>query len=103
MKDTNLLEGLSEEIEPASDENAEVGEEVAKDYHQKKIERLSEEIEDLKQDRQQRKVFSSRIFIFMCAYMAVSLIIVFLTGIVIINLDPSIIKNKQQTKLENKI
>ncbi len=48
MKDTNLLEGLSEEIEPASDENAEVGEEVAKDYHQKKIERLSEEIEDLK-------------------------------------------------------
>ncbi len=103
MKDTNLLEGLSEEIEPASDENAEVGEEVAKDYHQKKIERLSEEIEDLKQDRQQRKVFSSRIFIFMCAYMAVSLIIVFLTGIGIMNLDPSIIITLLTTTLANVI
>ena len=39
----------------------------------------------------------------MCAYMAVSLIIVFLTGIGIMNLDPSIIITLLTTTLANVI
>lgn len=103
MIDKGLLKGLSGENEHASDESAKIGTDVTEDFQQKKIERLSEEIEDLKQDRQQRKVFSSRIFTFMCAYMLVSLIIVLLTGLGVMNLEPSIIITLLTTTLANVI
>lgn len=103
MNDTTLLQGLSVANEPASDADAEVDKDLTKDFNQKKIERLNEEIEDLKQDRQQRKVFSSRIFIFMCAYMAVSLIIVFLCGLEWMKLDPAVIITLLTTTLANVI
>ncbi len=103
MKDTTLLKGLSHEKEPESDEAAKVSDDLAKDFNQKKIERLNEEIEDLKQDRQQRKVFSSRIFIFMCAYMSVSLIIVIMDGFGWIKLEPSVIITLLTTTLANVI
>lgn len=54
--------------------------EIVLNVQQKKIERLDEEIKDLRQDRQQRKVFGRYIFIFMCVYMAAALAIVFLCG-----------------------
>jgi len=43
--------------------------------------KLHEEIEDLKQDREQRKIFSYCIFGFMCLYMATSIVIIFLCGL----------------------
>lgn len=48
---------------------------------QKKIERLDEEIKDLQQDRDQRKILSYALFGFMCIYMAFVLFFVFLCGI----------------------
>lgn len=101
--DKKLLIGLSREWEPTSDENVEVGEDIAKDFHHKKIERLSEEIEDLKQDRKQRKIFSYCIFGFMCLYMAASLVIVFLCGLGVMTLDPSILITLLTTTLANVI
>lgn len=47
---------------------------------QKKIQQLDEEIKDLQQDREQRKVLSYALFGFMCFYMLVALFIVFCCG-----------------------
>lgn len=47
------------------------------------IERASrlEDLEGKKQDRHQRKLFAGALFIFMCLYMAIALLIVFLCGL----------------------
>lgn len=50
-------------------------------YQRAAIDKMQEEIKDLRQDRQQRKIFGYCIFSFMCAYMAAALTIVFLCGI----------------------
>lgn len=107
MSDQGLIEGLSsEEDDSLSDENTRIGEdasEVAIDFQRKKIERLHEEIQDIKQDREQRKVFSSRIFIFMCAYMAVAIIIVFCCGLKTMYLPESVLITLLTTTLANVI
>lgn len=77
--------------------------EVLIDSQRKEIDKQCEEIENLKQDREQRKKFSSHIFIFMCAYMAVSLAIVFLCGLGVMTLDVSVLITLLTTTLANVI
>ena len=59
--------------------------ELTIDYLRAQIDRQREEIEGLKQDREQRKIFSYVIFGFMCIYMLISLALVFLDGYGIIS------------------
>lgn len=108
MKDTCVMQGLSAESESLYDEkNASDIEvdtsEVAVAFQRKKIERLNEEIEDLKQDRSQRKIFSYCIFGFMCLYMAASIVVVFLCGFGCMQLDNSILVTLLTTTLANVI
>lgn len=67
------------------------------------IERQREEIEDIKQDRKQRKIFSYYIFGFMCAYMAASLVVVFMCGLGCMALDVSVLITLLTTALANVI
>lgn len=50
------------------------------ELQRKKIAKLDEEIKDLQQDRDQRRVLSYALFGFMCAYMFVAVLIVFCCG-----------------------
>lgn len=68
-----------------------------------KVDRLYEENEGLKQDRKQRKIFSCIIFAFMCLYMAVSLIIVFLCGKFVLFLSDGVLIALLTTTLANVI
>ncbi len=77
--------------------------EVLIEAQRKEIEKQCEEIESLKQDRKQRKVFSYCIFGFMCIYMATSLVIVFLCGLGIMVLDVSVLITLLTTTLANVI
>ena len=49
-------------------------------YQRAVIDKMREEIEGLKQDRKQRKIFGYCIFGFMCAYMAAAIVIVYFCG-----------------------
>ena len=110
MNDGNLLNTLSSETESETrtDENVSIASEssvpeVALEFQRKKIERLNEEIEDLKLDRKQRKIFSFCIFGFMCMYMAASIVIVFLCGFGCMNLEMSVLITLLTTTLANVI
>ena len=70
---------------------------------QKKIERLDEEIKDLRQDRQQRKIFGYCIFGFMCAYMAAALAIVFFCGLGCMRLSDKVLITLLTTTLADVI
>lgn len=67
------------------------------------IEQKDEEIASLKQDREQRKDFSSKIFLFMCIYMFVAIIIVFCCGFGWMKLDSSVLITLLTTTLANVI
>lgn len=45
------------------------------------IEKLKEELENQRQDREQRKVYSDKIFTFMCFYVAACIVIVTFAGL----------------------
>lgn len=53
---------------------------VVVELQRKKIEKLDEEIKDLQQDRDQRRILSYALFSFMCIYMFVAVSIVFCCG-----------------------
>lgn len=69
----------------------------------KELEERDESLRGHKQDREQRKIFSSRIFIFMCAYMLISLIIVFCCGLGFMYLSDAILITLLTTSLANVI
>lgn len=77
--------------------------ELTTDYLRAQIERLKEEIEGLKQDRKQRKIFSYVIFAFMCLYMAASLAAVYLSGRGFIILSDGVLIALLTTSLANVI
>ena len=105
MKTQGLIKGLSSEHESAPKEGAasdvDTMPEIAVDFQRKKIERLNEEIADLKQDRAQRKIFSYCIFGFMCLYTVASLVVVFMCGCEVMKLDNSILITLLTTTLAN--
>lgn len=74
--------------------------EVLLGYHR---DRLHEEIEDAKQDRAQRKIFSFYIFGFMCAYMAAAMAVVFLCGLGVMSLSDPVLITLLTTTLANVI
>lgn len=69
----------------------------------KEVESRQEALNDMRQDREQRKSFSSRIFVFMCLYMLVSIVIVFFCGFHIMELSEAIIIALLTTTLANVI
>ena len=77
--------------------------ELTIDYLRAEIDRQREEIEGLKQDREQRKIFSYVIFGFMCIYMLISLALVFLDGYGIIFLSDKVLITLLTTSLANVI
>lgn len=72
-------------------------------YLHGQIDKQNEEIEGLKQDRQQRKIFGYVIFVFMCTYMSAVLAIVYLSGFEIVRLSDSVIITLVTTSLANVI
>lgn len=78
-------------------------EEIALTQQRADIEKLKEELESLKQDRQQRKVLSIALFIFMCVYMAVALLIVFLCGLFVMYLSDTVLVTLLTTTLADVI
>lgn len=76
---------------------------VALEERRTDIQLKLEEIDDRKQDRDQRKKFSGHIFKFMCVYMAVAIIIVFLCGLQVMVLEPSVLITLLSTALANVI
>ncbi|WP_302447592.1 hypothetical protein [Paraprevotella clara] len=77
--------------------------ELTINYLRAQIDRQREEIEGLKQDREQRKIFSYVIFGFMCIYMLISLALVFLDGYGIIFLSDKVLITLLTTSLANVI
>ena len=77
--------------------------ELTIDYLRPQMDRQREEIEGLKQDREQRKIFSYVIFGFMCIYMLISLALVFLDGYGIIFLSDKVLITLLTTSLANVI
>lgn len=77
--------------------------ELTIDYLRAQIDRQRDEIEGLKQDREQRKIFSYVIFGFMCIYMLISLALVFLDGYGIIFLSDKVLITLLTTSLANVI
>ena len=77
--------------------------ELTIDYLRAQIDRQREEIEGLKQDREQRKIFSYVIFGFMCIYMLISLALVFLDGYGILFLSDKVLITLLTTSLANVI
>ena len=77
--------------------------ELTIDYLRAQMDRQREEIEGLKQDREQRKIFSYVIFGFMCIYMLISLALVFLDGYGIIFLSDKVLITLLTTSLANVI
>lgn len=73
MGNINLITELS-----ADNHYGDKTDDILLSYHKDK---LHEEIEDSRQDRSQRKIFSYCIFGFMCLYMGVALSIVFMCGL----------------------
>lgn len=75
-KDNILQDRLKELYDnPIADE-----EHTANSKEELEIARLQEELTGLKQDREQRKIFSYSLFGFMCVYMATALVITILSG-----------------------
>lgn len=67
------------------------------------IKQKNEDIASLKQDREQRKDFSNRIFVFMCLYMFVAIIIVFCCGFGWMKLDSTVLITLLTTTLADVI
>lgn len=73
------------------------------EYLRSMIDRLKEENNGLRQDREQRKIFGYIIFGFMCIYMAASLVLVFLCGFCSLRLSDNVIIVLLTTSLANVI
>ncbi len=77
--------------------------ELTIDYLRTQLYRSKEEIKSLRQDREQRKIFSFVIFVFMFLYTLFSLIIVFLNGCGSISLSDNVLITILTTSLANVI
>ncbi|MCM1452433.1 MAG: hypothetical protein NC102_09245 [Clostridium sp.] len=94
--------GLPDEVAIKS-ESVLIDSDLDKAFKAKELEEKDESIKGHKQDREQRKVFSFRIFWFMCAYMVLSLVIVFCCGFGCMQLSESVLIALLTTTLANVI
>lgn len=77
--------------------------ELSMEYLRAQIDRLKEENESLKQDREQRKIFSYVIFVFMCIYMLCAVVAVFICGLGAMHLSDAVMITLLTTTLANVI
>lgn len=108
MNEDDIINALSSDSQLSEEESFGINiqgsaTELVFEIQRKKIERLNEENENIKQDRSQRKIFSYCIFGFMCLYMAASLVVVFLCGFGRMKLNESILITLLTTTLGNVI
>lgn len=96
--DSGMCEEVSHDSDIRLDESA-----LERAFKAKDLEEREETLRGHKQDREQRKAFSARIFVFMCAYMAVSLVLVALCGCKVLTLSDSILITLLTTSLANVI
>ena len=103
----NLLSDENKSKEEAEDEQINLPDESPNDltiaYQRIKIGKLQEEVESLRQDRKQRKIFGYIIFGFMCVYMTASLTLVFFSGFKLVELSDTVIVTLLTTALANVI
>lgn len=92
-----------EETEESGATFKDKAEEIALAQQRVDIDRLKEELESLKQDRKQRKILSFALFGFMCVYMAVALLIVFLCVLFVMYLSDTILVTLLTTTLADVI
>lgn len=78
-------------------------EEIALTQQRVDIDRLKEELESLKQDREQRKTLSYALFGFMCFYMFAALAIVSLCGLGLMHLSDTVLISLLTTTLADVI
>lgn len=83
--------------------NDESSSELRVDYLHAYIDKLNEEIEGLRQDRLQRKIFGYIIFGFMCIYMLSVLVIVYFIGFDVAILSDKVIITLLTTSLASVI
>ena len=76
---------------------------LATEYLRAEIDKLKEEVESLKQNRRQRKIFGFVIFGFMALYMATVLVLVYLKGFGIADLSDAVIITLVTTSLASVI
>lgn len=69
------------------------------DTQKKKIEQLDEEIKNIQQDRAQRRILSYALFSFMCAYMLLAMVAVFLCGFCVMYLSDTVLLTLLTTTL----
>ena len=94
--------GLPDEVAIKSEYSL-MDSDLDKAFKTKELEEKDEFLKDHRQDREQRKVFSFRIFWFMCAYMVLSLVIVFCCGLERMRLSDSVLITLLTTTLANVI
>lgn len=102
----NLLSADSKQMEAAEESHVHIDSDtpdVQIEYQRTAIEKLREEVQGLKQDREQRKVFSYSIFAFMCIYMAIAMLIVFLCGLGVMLLSDGVLITLLTTTLADVI
>lgn len=63
----------------------------AKAFYSAQVNRLTEENNSLKQDREQRKIYSICLFVFTCFYMTATLVVVYLCGFSVMHLPNAIL------------
>ena len=66
-----------------------------------RLAKMEEEIETIKQDREQRKPFSVALFVFMCVYMSVAILIVICCGLGWLKLSDKVTITMLTTTLAN--
>lgn len=102
-----LLDGEDKETDKSEEKQVNLEEDSPEKLQLKvlraKVDRLYEENEGLKQDREQRKIFSYVIFAFMCLYMASAMLIVFLCGNFDLSLSDGVLITLLTTTLANVI
>lgn len=94
--------GLPDEVAIKS-ESVLTDSDLDKAFKAKELEEKDEFLKDHKQDREQRKTFSTWIFFFMCVYMFLSIVIVFCCGFEWMRLDNSVLIALLTTTLANVI
>lgn len=110
MKPDELMRLLSDEGK-AKEESEEIltnlpqhsAPDLTIEYLRTQIAKQNEEIEGLRQDRKQRKIFGYCIFGFMCLYMGATITVVFMCGFGLVELSDKVLITLLGTALANVI
>lgn len=94
MSEENLAEfGFNEDVSHNNEErNVSLKDDTyTKAFYSAQVNRLTEENNGLRQDREQRKVYSICLFAFTCLYMIATIVVVYLCGLGYMHLSDAIL------------